>query len=645
MRFVRLFSFVVVCCAWLPGQALNDASLNGDYHFVHLLAAVAPSGVATNAENTAGTMTFDGVGGFAFTGNLGSGTSAPGAVSGGGAYSVAPNGFVALDNPNPNVNLQLNARLGDAGEVLLGASTEAADGSIDFFVAVRAPATSVGNEILDGQYTGAGLAFLEGSDSFLTTTLLTFNSAGTGTIPTVEVLGHAFDVARDVGLREEMTNASYAISGRGVGTAELGRGFGDGSGLFFGVHDIFVSANGNYVIGSSREEDGRQVFVAIKRSGDSAEDEDWNGDYWIAEIDIDLAESGRTFTSSIGALRSFLRDERGAVSLAERTYRMSAATPPTGFSFDSSGVNTYRIDPDGRGSLGQPENQQRINLAIGAESAGEPRAFVGAQVGVFGETMSRHGIFFGVRLPSLSGSGVFLSPLGVVNGASFALPTFPIAPGAIVSFFGTGLAPPATDARAQTTPLPTSLAGVTVTIDGILAPLFSVTPGQINIQTPFATQGPNATIRVNNNGVLSNPVDVNVAPTSPGVFTVDATGLGRGVITHADFSLVTEQDPAVPGEVVVVFLTGLGAVDPPVPDGSAGPVEPLSRAIDADNLVLRFDRSFRGEVLYAGLAPNFAGLYQINVRIPDEADLSGLVPVSIETSTAVSESISIDIAP
>lgn len=645
MKLVRILLFVVLCRTWLPGEVLNNDSLNGDYHFVHLLASVAPAGSATNAENLSGTITFDGNGAFTFSGSLGSGGGTPGPVSGNGAYSVAPSGFVMLDNPNPNVNLQINARLGDAGEVLLGASTEATDGSIDFFAAVRAPTTPVDDAVLTGEYTGAGLAFLEGSDSFLTSTLLTFSSAGTGIIPNVEVIGHAFDVARDVGLREMIINAPYTINGQGVGTAELGRGFGDGSGLFFGVHDIFVSATGNYVIGSSREEDGRQIFVAIKRFSGNAKGAEWDGDYWTAGIDIDLAQPTRTFTSSAGALRSFFRDGEGTVSAAARVYRMSPATPPTGFSFDASGTNPYRIDDDRRGYLGQSENQQEINMAIGAAGGGAPRAFVGAHVTVPGETTSRHGIFFGVRLPSLSGPGVFLNPLGVVNGASFAPPAFPIAPGTIVSLFGTGLAPLGTDASAQSIPLPTALAGVSVSVDGVLAPLFSVRPGQINIQVPFAVEGPTATIRVNNNGAPSNPVEVNVAAASPGIFAVDATGTGRGVITHADFRLVTEENPAVPGEIVIIFLTGLGAVEPPVPDGSAGPIEPLSRAVDAENIKVRFNRDFTGEVRYAGIAPNFVGLYQINVTIPNEPGLSGLVSVSIETSSATSRFIHIDMAP
>ena len=225
------------------------------------------------------------------------------------------------------------------------------------------------------------------------------------------------------------------------------------------------------------------------------------------------------------------------------------------------------------------------------------------------------------------------------------MPTFPIAPGTIVALFGTGLAPAGTDQQAQPPPpLPTSLAGVSVTVNGRLAPLFSVKPGQINIQVPFATTGPSATIVVNNNGTLSNPVQVNVAATSPGVFSVNANGIGPGAITHLNFSLVTEQNPAVLGEFVSIFLTGLGAVNPPVADGVAGPISPLSHAVDANNIRVRFNGELEGQVQYAGIAPNFVGLYQINVRIPNDPSLVGLAAILIETSNADSDFVDLEIA-
>jgi uncharacterized protein (TIGR03437 family) len=642
MRLLRTTLLLILCSIWLPAQVLTDASLNGAYHFVHLLASVSPSAVTSNAYNLSGTITFDGNGGYTYSGRLGSGAGAPLPDFGSGVYSVAPNGFVTLDNPNPNVtNLKINARLGRDSEVVIGSSTEAKDGSIDFFAAVRAPVAAVNNTVLNGQYTGGLLGFLNGSDVALRSALLTFSSGGTGTLGNTAVIGHAVDINNDTNVEQAPTNASYAINGDGTGTVD----FGSAAPLLSGAYDIFVSANGNYLLGSSSQEGGRQVFVAIKNFGSSAGDTDWNDDYWLAEILIDTAPSDRGFSADTGALRAL---GQGTVTVSERVYLMSQGFGASGFSYDFSGVNFFRIDPSSRGSLGSPANLADVNMAIGAPSGGKPSAFVGAQVNPVGEPAERHGIFFGVRRPALSGSGVFLNPLGVINGASFAVPTFPIAPGTIVSLFGTNLAPAGTNAEAQPPPpLPNSLAGVTVTVNGILAPLFSVKAGQefdqINIQVPFAITGPAATIIVNNNGTLSNAVEVNVAATSPGVFSVNANGIGPGTITHLDFTQVTEDNPAVLGEYVSIFLTGLGAVNPPVADGIAGPIDPLSYAVDADNIHVRFNGDLEGLVQYAGIAPTFVGLYQINVKIPDDPSLVGLAAVLIETSNADSDFVDIEI--
>jgi uncharacterized protein (TIGR03437 family) len=644
MKLLRISFFLILSSAWLPGQVLSNASLNGAYHFVHLLASVSPSTVTSNAYNLSGRITFDGNGNFTLNGRLGSGADTPLPHPDSGVYSVAPNGFVTLDNPNPNVagSVKINARLGRDSEVLIGASTEVTDGSIDFFVAVRAPASAVSNTVLNGEYTGAGIGFLNGSDSFLASSLLTFGSGGTGTIPNVVVRGHAVDLAGDVNFEERTTNVPYTINADGTGTADFGDGAGNSSTLFFGAHDIFVSANGNYLLGSSSEAGGRQVFVAIKNFANNAVNADWNDDYWLTEILIDSAPSDRGFSSAAGALRA---DGDGTVTVSERVYLMSQGAGGSGESYDFSGVNFFRIDPNSRGSLGSSADAAPVNMAIGAPSGGEPRAIVGAQVNAVGQPAGRHGIFFGVRLPVLTGPGVFLNPLGVINGASFAMPTFPIAPGTIVALFGTNLAPAGTDLQAQPPPpLPTSLGGVSVTVNGILAPLFSVKPGQINIQVPFATTGPAATIIVNNNGSLSNAVQATVAATSPGVFSVNANGIGPGTITHLDFSLVTEANPAVPGEFVSIFLTGLGAVNPAVADGVAGPTNPLSHAVDTGNIRVRFNGDLQGQVQYAGIAPDFVGLYQINVQIPDDPSLVGLVAVLIETSNADSDFVDLEIA-
>jgi uncharacterized protein (TIGR03437 family) len=129
-----------------------------------------------------------------------------------------------------------------------------------------------------------------------------------------------------------------------------------------------------------------------------------------------------------------------------------------------------------------------------------------------------------------------------------------------------------------------------------------------------------------NNNVHSNPVTVYTNKTAPGIFTftsLDGTypaGIGPAAVLHLDYSLVTAEHPAAGGETLVLYLTGLGAVTPAVDDGAAGPSNPPATAKEASSITVDvFDQggiqSF-ADVIFAGLAPGFAGVYQINFTVP-----------------------------
>jgi len=626
IRFARIA--VLLCLpALLGAQVLNNASLNGRYHFVHLLVSVSLAGEATNVRNLGGSMTFDGNGGFTFQGQMGSGSGAPAAASGAGVYTVTSSGFVTLSNPIVG-SLVINARLGAESEIVVGSSTEATDGSYDLFVAARAPSGGVTNAALSGNYTGGSLWFPNGRDTALKTALVSLSADGQGRFPTGTVTGHAAD-QNDVGAQQALVNSTYALNGDGSGTAE----FGAGASLFGGSRAIFVSANGSYLIGYSTAAGGRDIFLAVKNFSASANDASWNDSYWVAELNIDAERN--IYTTAAGAVRS---NGQGVALFSERS-RVDL-TP-----LDFTGINAYRVNANSTGFLGGFLAPDVTNFVIGAPlgAVQSPGTLVSAEVDVAGLSFPEHGIAFGVRMPALTGGGTFLSPLGVVSGASFSPPTYPISGGSVVSLFGSGLTP--ASRLASSVPLPTSLEGVSVTIEGRLAPLFSVTTtpnfDQINLQVPFATSGDTATVVVNNNGTASNSVVVPVGASSPGIFSVQQTGIGPGTITHADFRLVTPQNPAAPGETVIIFMTGLGALNPAFPDGAAGPSSPLSRITDP-NLQVLFNNE-AGSVQFAGAAPTFVGLYQINVVIPNPVVGGNAVPVAISTSNAFADVVDIAI--
>jgi uncharacterized protein (TIGR03437 family) len=181
---------------------------------------------------------------------------------------------------------------------------------------------------------------------------------------------------------------------------------------------------------------------------------------------------------------------------------------------------------------------------------------------------------------------------------------------------------------------------VTVTVNGKASPIYFVSAGQINFLVPYATTGSTATIAVQNNGANSNTVTVPLAATSPGVYTLDQSGSGPGAILHADFSLVNASNPATAGETVLVYLTGMGTVNPSVSDGTAGTPTTLYRS-NADVGVLVAGKP--AAVSFNGLAPGFPGLYQLNVTLPSPLGASGNVPLVIQTNNAYHDQVDIPV--
>jgi len=612
----------VSAAEFASAQTLDDASLSGPYGFVHLLAEQGANRSTANAHNLGGVMTFDGAGGFSFQAQLGSGGEAPQPSNGSGQYSVDAGGFVTLTNPIFN-SLVLNARVGEGAGVVLGATTDGGS-SYDAFIAVKQP-TDANAALLSGSYTGSAFSLPNGSAAAATSALVSLVADGAGVVTSLVADGHAAD-QNDTPLNQTVSGATYQVNADGTGALALG----GGSSLFNGNKSLFISEGGEIVLGVSSDVGGRDLFVAV-RNASGVNDASLSGNFWMVDLFRNSEQFGGGHTAAVGALRS---NGQGIVSLAQKQNFEGV--------LDFSGINFYGLSSDGTGFLGLSPTPGVTNFAVGAGNTAvalspegspqgaPPNAFVGAQVFQQAASYDTHGLTFGIRLPSTSGEGAFLSPVGALNAASFAPATNPIAPGMLLTLFGTGLAPDT--AGAVTVPLPTNLSGVSATVNGTPAPLFFVSANQVNLQTPFDASGSEATIVLNNNSSDSNTINVPLAATSPGVFSVQQTGFGPAIVTDANFQLITEQNSAAPGQVLIVFLTGLGAVNPPFADGSPGPSGPLSRVVD-QNLQVLFDGE-AGSISFAGAAPGFVGLYQINVAVPTTTFTGPAVPLQIVTTNA-----------
>jgi uncharacterized protein (TIGR03437 family) len=228
---------------------------------------------------------------------------------------------------------------------------------------------------------------------------------------------------------------------------------------------------------------------------------------------------------------------------------------------------------------------------------------------------------------------------GVVNAASFAKGQA-VTAGSLVSIFGTNLA--SSLAAADSIPLSTSLGNVSVTFNNTPAPLLFVnhdaTNGdQINAQLPWNV-GTTGTVNVvvTRNGQVSQPVSVPLGTVSPGIFAVNF-GIGNAIAYGNSDGIIAAAAGAIPGltthpakindpTTLVILATGLGAVDPPVVTGNAVTDGQLHKCVSTPQVLVG---GVPAQVVFAGMTPQFVGVYQINIVIQPGTPTGDKVPLQI----------------
>lgn len=219
---------------------------------------------------------------------------------------------------------------------------------------------------------------------------------------------------------------------------------------------------------------------------------------------------------------------------------------------------------------------------------------------------------------------------GVASAAGLGK-TLSIAPGSLISIFGSDLASGLAQASSAT--LSTSLGDVdSVTINGMAAPLQFVLGSQINAQAPWGLNAGQATVVVTRAGVASAPAAAQVSAFAPALYgfnlgTPQAIAVnGDGSVT-APVSLIPgiNSHPASSGDTIVFYASGLGPVGNPPQDGA-----PSSDALrpTASPLTVLVGGA-PAQVAFSGLTPQFAGVYQINAVIPTNVTTGGAVPVQL----------------
>jgi uncharacterized protein (TIGR03437 family) len=239
---------------------------------------------------------------------------------------------------------------------------------------------------------------------------------------------------------------------------------------------------------------------------------------------------------------------------------------------------------------------------------------------------------------------------GVLDNATFAVGAT-LAPGGIVALFGEQLSngPPV---QASALPLTTSLGGASVTVNGQPAPVYYVSANQIDFLIPLEAASGSATVSVSTSAGQGNSVSVNLAPVAP---TLLSLGIGAyGNIVLAD--LVTRPIPTTPGiasrpavpgvDTIVIYALGMGQTTPPVADGVAAPSTSPLASVPNVKVVFGYAGLVEGgtasvKPAFAGLAPGFVGLYQINVAVPSNSPVGNTVPLSVNVNGVVSNYVDI----
>jgi uncharacterized protein (TIGR03437 family) len=220
---------------------------------------------------------------------------------------------------------------------------------------------------------------------------------------------------------------------------------------------------------------------------------------------------------------------------------------------------------------------------------------------------------------------------GIANAASAGQATPSVVSlGSYVAIYGTALAGSGNPA-ATSLPLPTLLNSAQVSLGGLPMPLLYASPGQINGLVPQGLK-PNASypLVVTVGGVPSPPVQLTVMELQPGVYTLNESGSGAGIVTEAlTGQLNGASNPAHSGDYLVVYCTGLGPVQGPnglagPSDGAAAPGGTLFQTVASVTATVG---GISAPVLFSGLTPTFAGLYQVNIQMPAGVGPGTAVPL------------------
>jgi len=644
---LKLGTIALALCAALQAQAppfdtSGNGRLNGTYYFrqtVFVIDSVnsdsdGVQGDTTDSIAVYGNITFDGNGNYTIAGGSSGGVVSDASVgqvtplscylantscSSGtpvtGKYSVSASGYAFLTSPlGAVVNNDLVYGMVSANGIFVGSTTETGVNYADMFIAAPLASPQPTMSSFQGNYTVAGYLPPTGANSTSpydsADVFFQLNPDGNGNLGTVTITGYVG--GNDMPLTQTATNVKYRFSN---GAAIITFPTDNTATFLFGDVYIYFSPDGNFFFGGSPTF-GYEMLVGVKSASGT---QNFKGLYYEGGVDEDVSQAASDGVASFdGYWGSIQATSSGVIVAHDRLNSL----------FNSNAIGSTYAD-----SFTPPITGNYTDTAFSFQYA----VAAGGAIRIGSGIWPYLGVTVALQAPSFTPSGpVYLDPTGIVNAASFSPFTAGIANGEFITLYGTNLAPDKL-VVASGVPYPTTLNGVQVLVNGAAAPIYFVSGGQIGVITPAANPYSRAQIQVINNGTASNTVTMPVYKTVPGVYTIPSGGVGYAAAVHTNGVIVSPKAPAAPGETIEVFATGLGTAYPAVPDGAAPPISPLS---PTTNTITAAIGGNSANVLFAGLAPTLAGLYQVNVTIPSTLsagdytlDIAGAFPDPSGTGT------------
>lgn len=605
MKSARWLGLLVVAGV-MYGQTWDSSGnsmLSGTYYFRQVAYFAADtSGDFGDAVTLYGNMTFDGKGNYSITagGNNGGvvvvdaqqGAEALPATT--GTYSISASGYGFIVSPIFGTDKVYG--LVSANGVFVGSSTDNSNGYNDMMIAAQLASPAPTASSFTGSWTLADFdPNPAGSFSltYMTSLMFSLNPDGNKNLNAGIISGYYGGSSQPV--TQTVGGLTYGFSnGAAVAT------FPANGQLIYGQKYFYFSPDGTFMFGGgpATSTDPFDMIVGVKTGSSPA----LSGLYYQAGVEDNVAAGYPD--SYFGALNVIEGAAPQTYFGHQRTNYLGGALNANygGLTQDVTFTNTISVS-------GNVFTGPISRYAVGAGGAIEITSGISPYPGVSVALQAP---------PKLTGTGVVLYPTGVVNAASNAPFTARIAPGELLSLYGVNLAD-STQFMQGGVPFPTSLGNVQVSIGGHLAPIYYVSPTQISAIVPYELEvGSIAEIEVTNDKGISNIVTQYVSATAPGVLTQNATGLGYGAIEHLGdgnsvapaYSLVSDTNPAVEGETLAAYLTGLGTVSPAINDGALGAGNTTTNTIGVD---LTGTAGTNG---FSGLASGLAGLYQLNFTVP-----------------------------